>query len=293
MSILYGLDSPAITEDDFLEILEEFGRDCERYRFKPVDQIDDDYGFRNPALPTIVDDCDSLTGWSAIIGNAPTLDTTNFKQGTASINGGCSTLDSGALYRKDVTIFDGTDKWFYVWVWLNDTSLVDNVIVSLSDSTGGSYTLQVPIANLSRNWNLIGGKISDWDIFPPVDITQLQRIEISFDKVSGVEIPQGAIKFDYFRYYVNEINYDFDPQTVIIVAVTERDAKLIEAGFANIGDFKVFAPYSYDIQSRDYVYDPIKNMMLELIQVKSNPVIQVTGICKIFVAKVSNRQVPP
>lgn len=84
-----------------------------------------------------------------------------------------------------------------------------------------------------------------------------------------------------------------DDQTLIIIPVTERDAKLIEAGFANIGDFKVFAPYSYDIKAHDIVYDPVKNMYLELEEIPSIPVIQITGICKIFKGKVTNRPVPP
>jgi hypothetical protein len=98
---------------------------------------------------------------------------------------------------------------------------------------------------------------------------------------------------DYWRRQAFASNYAIDNQTLILIKVTERDAKLIEAGFANIGDFKIFAPFDYDIKSHDLIYDKIKDMWLELMETTSQVYVQITGICKVFVGKVTKRATLP
>jgi len=299
---LYGIDDPGMNEEDFLDMLEEFGRDCERWRFLTPLNIDENYGFKISDAPTIIiDSCDSLSGWnysaSAI---APTLDTNAKREGLASINLGKSSGTVDAIYDKDVTIFDGTVKEVLVWVYIKDVTQLavsgTAIRISVYDYTGVSgYSRDYTQTQIANGWNSLGGfLLEDFVADGAPDITRLKNIKITLYTTNPTDtIPLGDIKMDYWRAEGTAKGYSIDRQTLIIIPITERDAKLIEAGFANIGDFKIFAPHSYDIKSHDFVYDPIKNMYLELEEVRSIPTVQITGICKIFIGKVTNRPVPP
>jgi hypothetical protein len=74
----------------------------------------------------------------------------------------------------------------------------------------------------------------------------------------------------------------------IIRPVTERDAKLIESGYAKIGDFKVFFQKGEAISTQDVLFDPLRNITLELVQFSDLSAAKHTLVVKSFIGRVQS-----
>ena len=92
---------------------------------------------------------------------------------------------------------------------------------------------------------------------------------------------------------VIDAEYGFDLSTpkplrikAIVESVSERDAKLIESGYAQIGDFKYLFSKMADVKTHDVVYDPLRNITTELVAFVTQPSIGDELLHKEFIARV-------
>ena len=68
----------------------------------------------------------------------------------------------------------------------------------------------------------------------------------------------------------------------IVHNVTARDGKLLESGFAKIGDFTIRFKADADVQERDVVYDPLFKVTYDLVKWPVNSYIGTNHLWKQF-----------
>ena len=76
----------------------------------------------------------------------------------------------------------------------------------------------------------------------------------------------------------------------IVRPVTERDAKLIESGYAKMGDFKLMFKKNENVDVHDLVYDPMRRITIDLTSYEKFSVVKQTPIMKSFVGVVQSRK---
>lgn len=157
-----------------------------------------------PTPELSIDSCDATTGWTAdSAGIAPTLDTTTFKEGAASLNLGKSgTTVSHVAYSKTVSTFDGTNNYAYAWIYITDKTILNSptAMQILIYATGGFYYKSYSRAALNNGWNLLGGALSGWTVSGSPDIAACISLRLNFftNNVTDL-IPLGDLKMDYWH----------------------------------------------------------------------------------------------
>lgn len=174
-----------------------------------------------------LDSCDAITGWTnSADATAPTLDTVNKKEGTASINLGKSgTSTNQAFYEKTLgATFDGTGDEYRVWIKVKDKSV-------LQDGVSGGLppaALEIAIGSDSSNafirfigkddlkdvdndgtdgWNNLGDLISNFNPVNSPVITALDYLKVVlFTPNASDLIVSGNIKMDFHRLLLNPVN---------------------------------------------------------------------------------------
>lgn len=156
----------------------------------------------------VIDGCDSLTGWTVSNGTSPTLDTSTFKKGTASINMGKTSNDINFYYeRSNISpVIDVSNNYFYVWLYIDDTATLNKldsalaVEIGLSHDNGSNYAyLDVARSGLSVGWNLIGGLLSDFINIGTITQTSINYVYVWwFLGVGTSTIAHGKLKQDYY-----------------------------------------------------------------------------------------------
>jgi hypothetical protein len=161
-----------------------------------------------------LDSCDATTGWlTAGAATAPTLDTANKKEGTASINMGKTAGTVTATYSKTLgSTFDGTGKQYRVWVYVKDKVKLaydsnPAIQIGIGNNAGNYYFLNIDVEDLididtdgTDGWNKLGGLITSFSTVGSPNITLLDFIFVSFfTNVASTTITHGDMKMDYHR----------------------------------------------------------------------------------------------
>lgn len=157
---------------------------------------------------TIIESCDSITGFTTSGGTTPTTDTTNYKEGTASINTGKSQTGTNiAQYYKTITSFNGINKFIYLWVYITNLSEIKefNGILLLIGNNSANYTYKYfSRSQLQIGWNLIGYDIKNGTTFGNFDISAIDYFEFRIVTTNASDtITHGNIKIDK----LHTINY--------------------------------------------------------------------------------------
>ena len=76
----------------------------------------------------------------------------------------------------------------------------------------------------------------------------------------------------------------------IVRPITERDARLIEAGYAKIGDFTLIFKVDENVDVHDIVFDLVRNITLDLTVFKVSSAVKNVRILKSFVGVAQTRK---
>ena len=127
-------------------------------------QLTKDYSglILDPDNITDLDTCDAITGWTnSTDATAPSLDTTDYKQGTASINLGKSgTASTTFSYDKTLgSVVDVTGKSIYLWIKVADAATLNKlqnikVLIGSDSGSANSYELSFDQTSLEVGWKL-------------------------------------------------------------------------------------------------------------------------------------------
>jgi hypothetical protein len=195
-----------------------------------------------------IDDCETADFNQ---NNAPneTLDTTNFKEGSASLNIGKSGGGgTGEYWKTESGTVDLTDKRAGLWLYVKDKTEFTNIQIWFG-SSGANYFYKnfTPgqLTDLDADgtpWNdlvsISGEPLQDWLSVGSPDITAIDEIRIRISTTLPTDtIALGNLKMDYWRaeYLITEyIEFDFGSAQSVIAGVidghnldgTETDIKL-------------------------------------------------------------------
>ena len=162
------------------------------------------YIFGHEGFVEMICNCDTLPSWESMHGITPTLDLINKKEGIAAINfGKAHTTDPSFYGRWAVPVFDGTDKYCYLFVYIKDLTKYQDAfpvqifLQSMTFPNVGYFYYRAPKTMLKDGWNLLRFKIQDQPTSPTPNIHKLSRITVWFVTIaSSTTIPLGDAKFD-------------------------------------------------------------------------------------------------
>lgn len=160
----------------------------------------------------LVDDCDDTTGWSESADADAVTTSPIHKQGDYSLNLGKSGVASDeAFYSKTLgTEFDGTNKWFVFYVYVEDTSirnLISQIVVNIGSggSVSDSYKFTIPRSAISSTsqWNRFRFRYNDTTTTivgnPVISAINFIRFNIITETITDT-FSLGAVKMDYFIF---------------------------------------------------------------------------------------------
>lgn len=108
-----------------------------------------------------VDACDVITGWSASAdASAVSLDTSSYKEGTASLKMGKSgSTVANISYSKAVTSLDFTSKQLFGWIYVTTIAELISTGTAISVRYGSDasnyYQKDYAIGDLAAGWNIV------------------------------------------------------------------------------------------------------------------------------------------
>jgi len=158
----------------------------------------------------ILDRCDADTGWVAgDDADTETQNTTNFQEGTASLNlGKNGTSATTFYYEKTITSADlSSDDTFVIWLNINNQTdfakltSTDTVKIWLGNDSSNYYELSIDKADLYTGWIRIESSIwSDFTENGSVDDTDIDYLRITFTTNNTSDtIALGNILMDYWN----------------------------------------------------------------------------------------------
>lgn len=155
----------------------------------------------------VADSCDATTGWT-IAGDALAVstDTTNFKEGTASISTGATYSTGLAQFSKTVTSMNlsASDCKFYAFLYIADvtalTSATDAVSIDLGTGGWTNYNhYHFDRSTLGNGWNYLVFNVATASTMTGAGLTTSTCDSIRLNVRDGTTIAGGNLKFDYFR----------------------------------------------------------------------------------------------
>lgn len=165
----------------------------------------------------VIDDCDSLTGWSGTTDTqTPTLDTSDFKQGTASINLGKNGTSTTvfALSKTVSTPVDITNKKLLLhFYYTSALTTVNNIEVRVGSSATDYIKWTIDPADLEDGWNFVKLNTDDASFNGGPVFDDLDYIYVGGQtNASGDTITLGDLKMDF----------------IIVSATSEYEGDLIQ-----------------------------------------------------------------
>jgi hypothetical protein len=159
------------------------------------------------SAPTTIDSCDDVTGWvQSANGTVPDIDSSHFKEGTGSVQGGKSGVGSTLVaYSKTVTSFNATGQSIYVWVYVADktelsTGVQNPVFIFVASSGSNYYYKGYATTQLNNGWNLLGGILTGWSTYGSPAIAALTDLHVYFYTNNATDlIAHGNLKMDWWR----------------------------------------------------------------------------------------------
>lgn len=174
----------------------------------------------DPTSITDVDDCDALTGWNDSADAAtPTLDSVDYKQGTASINLGKDGTGSDTFYYDKVlgSVVDTSNKNLYLWIKIEDQATLNKlqnakILMGSGGGIGNHYELEFGQNDLVVGWNLYKINFGDAEI---VTVGLPNRSAMNYLRITGQTnaagdtITLGDMKMDWWLVGTSE-DYEGD-----------------------------------------------------------------------------------
>lgn len=190
-----------------------------------IDFETDEYGDRTS--DNLLESCDSITNYLATYSETPTIDKNEKVEGTGSLN--CGTTVTTQSYfgysNQSLTEFDGTDKIFYVYIYIDDLDrLRTSACVYFYLGNGVIQgTVQDPQkyvyfdkSELVEGWNRLSFDVSNegTNSSGTLDVTAITSYRINFYKTNTTDtVALGSFKIDYLHYEQPTttvgITYDF------------------------------------------------------------------------------------
>jgi hypothetical protein len=185
----------------------------------------------------LIDGCESVDGWANVYSTVLTLDTVNFKQGVASLQGGKNTTTVNYFsYAKDNKYnFDSTGKILKCWVYITDTTELKEtdtvqLIVGNGRISGATQESQkrkgFNRSSLVNGWNLLTFDIANegTDSVGTYVLNRMRSFRITFNKTNITDlVTHGNVKFDWI-YFDNATT----PTATNEVTVDEKDFEGLE-----------------------------------------------------------------
>ena len=182
----------------------------------------------------VCDTCDATTGWT--IGGdaiAPTLDSSNFRQSTASLNLGMNYSTGESTYSKTISAVDvsSSNAKVYFFIYLTDVTTLSNVndAVQLLLGTGGftnANQYNYSRGGLSNGWNALIATVATTSTTIGAGATTSSVDSVAVHFKSGNTIPIGNMKLDYIRAVVQGGNGIAESLQTPTVMLFDRSAKI-------------------------------------------------------------------
>lgn len=157
-------------------------------------------GKRIPLTATIIDDCESITGWITGPNNAVSVNTTNFRVGNAAINIYKTASPQIILLaqRTYTTPQDFTDKDFWIWVYVADISIYSSANLLYGSDSSNYYRYELLPNNIVNGWNAVffNTTSATETVGTPV-ITSMDFVLLAFVLTSAnTAVPEGDLIID-------------------------------------------------------------------------------------------------